>query len=252
MKTKNLFLSLLVVFTIMLFSCESTKESNEDDLESTDISELIITADQQELTIAANETLRFNLELEDGDEASIIAAPNNALISRINPNGRYIYKPESDFTGTNNVLIRIESEPDTEEEGLVIIIGAVRYVYITIIIEDSEEVVIDEDTVLNITSGACGTLIFQDKIGDDYDSALVALEQIRESYLTSYCPDNPCFDSYLIENVEIETDFDLDEREFLGVKYIYVKDGIESSSVSLTDVLDTEGNYYAINWCLED
>lgn len=252
MKKQKFLLPLLVAITAALFSCESTDDSNENNLESTDISELIIAADQEELTLSTNSTLRFNLELEDGDEASIIAAPNNASISRINPNGRYIYKPESDFTGTNNVLIRIESEPDTEEDGLIIIIGNVRYVYITINVEDSEVATIDEDTVLNITSGQCGSLVFQDKIGNDYESAEAALKEIRAGYLTSRCPDNPCFESYYIENVYITTDFDMDDREFLGVKYINVlEDGTETQFIALTDVLDSEGNYYAINWCLD-
>ncbi len=71
------------------------------------------------------------------------------------------------------------------------------------------------DTHYEILSGACGTLTFKDKIGNDINSASDSLEILRQELLTGGCPGRPCH-NYYIEKRKIEVNFNKDRRDFYG------------------------------------
>lgn len=102
------------------------------------------------------------------------------------------------------------------------------------------------DTQYEILSGACGTLTFKDKIGNDFNSALDSLEVLQQRFLTEGCPRNPCH-KYYTEKRKIEVNFNKDNRDFYGI--IFMDSTNNLSIFSMNDVLDTKGNYYFINWC---
>lgn len=106
-----------------------------------------------------------------------------------------------------------------------------------------------EEQIVNqyeILSGACGTIIFIDKIGNDLDTSLDSLKVLRENFLIGGCPDNPCH-TYYIEKIDFEVNFDIDNREFYGIKFI---DSTSNSLIfAMHDVIDTKGNLYFIEWC---
>jgi hypothetical protein len=89
-----------------------------------------------------------------------------------------------------------------------------------------------------ILSGACGTISFVDSIGTDFSTALDSLIILRESFIN---------DDFYIEEVELEVDFFDASREFKGIKFL--RPGNQILVFSMTDVLDSNGNYYYIIWC---
>jgi hypothetical protein len=102
------------------------------------------------------------------------------------------------------------------------------------------------NTQYEILSGACGTLTFKDKIGNDINSASDSLEILQQELLTGGCPGNPCH-NYNIEKRIIEVNFNKDRRDFYG--FIFKDSTNNLSLFAMSDVLDTEGNYYFISWC---
>lgn len=89
-----------------------------------------------------------------------------------------------------------------------------------------------------ILSGGCGSLSFVDSIGTDFSTALDSLIILRESFID---------DNFFIEEVEMEVDFYDSNREFKGIKFL--RPGNQTLIFSMSDVLDSNGNYYCINWC---
>jgi hypothetical protein len=89
-----------------------------------------------------------------------------------------------------------------------------------------------------ILRGGCGTISFVDDIGKDYSTALDSLILIRKPLIGS---------DYIIEEVEMEIDYNNDNREFKGI--IFRSDSNQTLIMSMGDVLDSFGNYYFINWC---
>ena len=88
-----------------------------------------------------------------------------------------------------------------------------------------------------ILSGAAGTLSFVDSIGTGFSTALDSLIILRESFID---------DDYYIEEVELEVDFFDASREFKGIKFL--RPGNHTLIFSMSDVLDSNGNYYYIIW----
>jgi len=88
-----------------------------------------------------------------------------------------------------------------------------------------------------IVSGASGTISFVDSIGTDFSTALDSLIVLRESFIDDY---------YYIEEVELEVDFDDASREFKGIKFL--RPDNHTLIFSMSDVLDSKGNYYYIIW----
>lgn len=99
-----------------------------------------------------------------------------------------------------------------------------------------------------IQSGACGTIKLNGKIGDNFNAAKDSLIQIRKPLLTGGCPQNPCYNYYL-ETDTFRIDFDSDNRTFLGIAF---KNSENNQHIfSMSDVLDSRGNHYTINWCID-
>jgi hypothetical protein len=105
----------------------------------------------------------------------------------------------------------------------------------------------DEDKIeYTILSGACGTISLDSKIGNDFFSALDSLITLRESSLTGGCPGAPCY-NYYIDTDTLGIDYDSDNREFIGIIFKDISSDLPIFAMS--DVIDTYGNYYTINWC---
>ena len=84
------------------------------------------------------------------------------------------------------------------------------------------------------------------KIGEDFNSALDSLVAIRESFLNGGCPEPPCYDYYIdVDTMNIE--YNSDDRKFIGIIFKNISNDIPI--FSMTDVLDTYGYYYTIDWC---
>ena len=88
-----------------------------------------------------------------------------------------------------------------------------------------------------ILSGASGTISFVDSIGTDFSTALDSLIVLRESFID---------DNYYIEELELEVDFVDASREFKGIKFL--RPDNHTLIFSMSDVLDSNGNYYCILW----
>jgi hypothetical protein len=99
-----------------------------------------------------------------------------------------------------------------------------------------------------ILSGACGTIELNGKIGDNFNAAKDSLIQIREPSLTGGCPEDPCYNYYL-ETDTFRIDFDADNRTFLGITFKNSENNL--SIFSMSDVLDSQGNHYNLNWCVD-
>jgi len=54
-------------------------------------------------------------------------------------------------------------------------------------------------------------------------------------------------DDFFIEEVEMEVDFYDSNREFKGIKFL--RPGNQTLIFSMSDVLDSNGNYFCIIWC---
>jgi hypothetical protein len=89
-----------------------------------------------------------------------------------------------------------------------------------------------------ILSGACGTISFVDDIGKDFSTARDSLISIRKPFIGN---------DYIIEEVEMEIDYNNDNRDFKGI--IFRSGSNQTLIISMEDVLDSFGNYYFINWC---
>jgi hypothetical protein len=120
-------------------------------------------------------------------------------------------------------------------------------IFITSILLTNCEKSTDQDSVeYKILSGACGTISLVNKIGYDFNSALDSLVTIREPFLMGGCPETPCYNYYIdIDTLGIE--YDSDNREFIGVIFRNIANDL--SIFTMTDVIDTYGYYYKINWC---
>jgi len=88
-----------------------------------------------------------------------------------------------------------------------------------------------------ILSGAAGTISFVDSIGSDFSTALDSLIILRSSFID---------DDYYIEEVDLEVDFYDASREFKAIKFL--KPGNNTLIFSMSDVIDSNGNYYYILW----
>ena len=107
------------------------------------------------------------------------------------------------------------------------------------------------DDKLNLTKGqsfkvihgACGSIVYQEKIGNDFDSALDSVIKLREPMVIA----EPWVEEYYVEKGIMTIDFVYDDREFYSIGFI---DKVKNLHIfSLTDVIDSKGNYYCIRWC---
>ena len=94
-----------------------------------------------------------------------------------------------------------------------------------------------------IIYGACGSIVYAEKIGSDIESALDYVIKLREPMVIA----EPWVKEYYIEKKLMTIDFNYDDREFYSIGFI---DKDKNFHIfSLTDVIDSDGNYFYIHWC---
>ena len=89
-----------------------------------------------------------------------------------------------------------------------------------------------------------GTIVYQSRIGNDFDSALDSLIREREPLLTG----QPSYSGqgYNIDKKKINVDFRYDSREFILLTFI---DKANIYNWLCTgDVIDERGNYFRVIW----
>ena len=104
-------------------------------------------------------------------------------------------------------------------------------------------------TEFKIESGACGSIIFSEKIGNNYLSAYKELEDRKLYEFNKNCPNVPCneiqFESYKIEVVDKNNK--TPNEEFYAIRVIDKQTKLLLHSVS--EVITTNGNFFRICWC---
>jgi hypothetical protein len=97
-----------------------------------------------------------------------------------------------------------------------------------------EEHIFKRTKQFKIIRGGCGTIRYVNRIGYDFDSALYML--IKD------CPFP--VGSYHIQKDTMTIDFHYDDRLFISILYMDTNNYMPL--VSLSDVIDTKGNYFRI------
>ena len=95
----------------------------------------------------------------------------------------------------------------------------------------------------SVDKNPCGCVIFQAKIGNDFDSALDSLKILNTSILielgtTGFYSGK----GYFIEKEKVNVDFTNDDRDFFYVRF--VDSVITYRYLIENDILDEKGNYY--------
>lgn len=109
--------------------------------------------------------------------------------------------------------------------------------------ENSEESMFYENKTFPIIHGACGSIMYQGRIGNNFDSALDSLIKRREPMIYA----NTWVKEYYIEKETMTIDFNYDNRMFYSIGFI---DKVQKIHIfSLSDVIDSNGNYFTILWC---
>jgi hypothetical protein len=106
-----------------------------------------------------------------------------------------------------------------------------------------EEIIFDENKTFKIINGACGSIMYQGRISSDFDSALDSLVKKREPIIFA----NTWVEEYYIEKEIMAIEFNYDDRAFYSIGFIDKKRNFHI--FSLTDVIDSKGNYFNILWC---
>ena len=106
----------------------------------------------------------------------------------------------------------------------------------------NEEFNLTKGQSFEIIHGACGSIVYQEKIGCDFDSALDYVIKFREPFVAE-----PWVEEYYVKKEKMTIDFNYDDREFYSIGFIDKLKGLYI--FSLMDVIDSEGNYFYIYWC---
>ncbi len=104
-------------------------------------------------------------------------------------------------------------------------------------------------TQFKIISGACGSAVFQEKIGADFQTAYSELERRKSDYFSRSCPNIPCNEVEL-ESYEIGVADNNDVNpgeQFFAVRVLDKNSKMLLHSVS--EVITSSGNLYQISWC---
>jgi len=103
-------------------------------------------------------------------------------------------------------------------------------------------------TGYTVDKNPCGCVLFQNKIGNDFDSALDSLKKQYESkFIELEANGYYSGKGYFIEKEKINVDFTEDDRTFFYVMFIdsVIIDGhLTNRHLNRFDVLDEKGNYY--------
>jgi len=105
-----------------------------------------------------------------------------------------------------------------------------------------DETLFKKHKTFKIIDGACGSIKYQGKIGNNFDSALDSLIKLREPFIYG----NPRVEEYYIEKEIMTIDFKYDDRVFFSIGFT---DSRGLHIFSLTDVIDSKGSYFVIRWC---
>ena len=108
-------------------------------------------------------------------------------------------------------------------------------------VEIQEEQIFSENKTFTIGGG---TIVYQSRIGNDFDSALDSLIREREPLLTG----QPSYSGqgYNIDKKKINVDFSYDSREFILLTFI---DKANIYNLLCTgDVIDEKGNFFRFIW----
>lgn len=102
-----------------------------------------------------------------------------------------------------------------------------------------EETIFENNKKFKIIHGACGSIMYLERIGNDFDSALDSLIKLREPSIQGK--------EYYIETEKMTIDFNHDDRVFYSVCF---KNKVTNLILfGLTDVIDSNGNWFGILWC---
>jgi hypothetical protein len=104
-----------------------------------------------------------------------------------------------------------------------------------------EESIFNENKRFTIDNG-CATIVYQNRIGTDFDSASDSLKIIYKQTLDIYAKDG-----YYIESEKINVDFGYDDRDFFLLTFIE-KANIYNWLITGV-VIDEKGNYFYANGC---
>ena len=108
-------------------------------------------------------------------------------------------------------------------------------------VEIQEELIFSENKTFTIGGG---TIVYQSRIGNDFDSVLDSLIREREPLLTG----QPSYSGqgYNIDKKKINVDFSYDNRAFVLLTFI---DKANIYQYLFTgDVIDERGNYFRVIW----
>ena len=102
-----------------------------------------------------------------------------------------------------------------------------------------EESIFNENKTFKIIHGACGSIMYDSRFGNDFDSALDSLIKHNELFIGGR--------EYYIEKEKMTIDFNYDNRDFYSISFI---DKVQNFHIfSLSDVIDNNGNHFFILWC---
>ncbi|MDR1981211.1 MAG: hypothetical protein LBQ39_06300 [Tannerellaceae bacterium] len=105
-----------------------------------------------------------------------------------------------------------------------------------------EEAIFEGVKTFGIIHGPCGTITYQNRIGNDFSQALDSLIKLDKPFLEGLTSDE-----YYVEKETVTVDFNYDDRLFSAIGFRRIKDGVYI--FSLSSVLDSKGNHFVINWC---
>ncbi|MDR1343696.1 MAG: hypothetical protein LBK18_10660 [Prevotellaceae bacterium] len=104
-----------------------------------------------------------------------------------------------------------------------------------------EEAIFNENKAFTIDNG-CATIVYQNRIGTDFDAALDSLKIIYKQTLDIYTKDR-----YYVESEKINVDFGYDDRNFFLLTFIE-KANIYNLLITGV-VIDEKGNYFYLKSC---
>lgn len=96
----------------------------------------------------------------------------------------------------------------------------------------------------------CGEIVFKERLGGDFDSALKKITGEKKEEFSKSCPDNPCQD-VMIETKKAQEVRDLNNNLVdVYLYFIIVKDKNTNLKVhAISEAIDADGNLYNLNWC---
>lgn len=115
------------------------------------------------------------------------------------------------------------------------------------IVQSKSEIKLEES--YEITKGACGSIVMNERMGDDFQEAFNKLKKEKQEYYSKWCPEAPCHNIKL-ETKEIEVVDDKGNVPKISFKAVRVLDKETGHLLhGLNDVIADNGYHYHIAWC---